>query len=80
MSDWIDDIRESLGRPEVEQIPDECMPFGGDETKLADFLAGPKLDADGKIVDGVWAGMTIDDVLADRDAYNRATGGDGRMW
>lgn len=32
------------------------------------------------IADGLWAGMTIDEVLADRDAYNRATGGDGRMW
>jgi hypothetical protein len=66
--------------PTVEPIPDACMPFNGDPEKLADFLAGPKIDANGKIVGGLFHGMTQAEVLADRDAYNRATGGDGRIW
>lgn len=77
---WIDDLRESIGRPKVEPIPDECLPFNGDAGKLADFLAGPKLDAEGRIVGGMFHGWTEAEVIADRDAYNRATGGDGRMW
>jgi hypothetical protein len=40
-----------------------------------EVLCGPKLDADGRIVGGVYHGMKPAEVLADRDAFNRACGG-----
>ena len=57
-----------------EPIPDDCLPFGGDEKKMLDLLRGPKLDAAGKVIDGVWAGKTPAEILAERDSYNRACG------
>ena len=59
----------------TDPIPDNCLPFDGDEQKLLDFLRGPRLDADGKLASGgVLDGMTPDEVIADRDAFRRACG------
>ena len=58
----------------TERLPDDCLPFAGDETKLAAFLRGPAQDAEGKIIGGLYHGRTVDDMLADRDAFNRAMG------
>lgn len=59
----------------IEPIPDDCLPFNGDEQKLLELLRGPKIGADGKIEsNGPWNGMTPEQVLAERDAYNRACG------
>lgn len=38
-------------------------------------LRGPTVGPDGRIVGGTYHGMTPAEVLADRDAYNRARGG-----
>ena len=51
----------------VEPIPDNCLP---PQEVIDELLRGPKIGPDGKIVDGVWAGMTPEEVLAQRDAYN----------
>lgn len=59
----------------TEPIPDDCLPFNGDEQKLIEFLRGPRIGADGKIEgDGHWTGKTPEQILAERDAYNRACG------
>lgn len=59
---------------DIERIPDECLPFNGDEQKLLDALRGPKMNAEGRYIDGVYQGMTHAEVLASRDAFNRAVG------
>ena len=56
---------------------DDCLPFAGDpdqEAKLLALLRGPKIGPDGKIIGGTYDGMTPADVIADRDAFNRACG------
>lgn len=59
----------------IEPIPDDCLPFNGDEQKILELLRGPKIDdATGKIVGGVWHGKTPDEVLRDRDEFNRLCG------
>jgi hypothetical protein len=59
----------------IEPIPDDCLPFNGDEAKMLAFLREPKIGADGKIQgDGPLAGMTPDEVRADREAFRRACG------
>jgi hypothetical protein len=55
----------------IEPIPDDCLP---PPHVIDELLRGPKIDADGKIIGGVWNGMTPEEVLADRDAFNRACG------
>lgn len=55
----------------VEEIPDDCLP---PPHVIEELLLGPKLDEQGRILAGVWQGMTQDEVLAERDAYNRACG------
>ena len=61
--------------PRTEPIPAECLPFGGDEIKLADLLRGPQIDTDGLVIgDGLWAGMTAAEVIAQRDSFRRACG------
>ena len=58
--------------PEIEPIPDNCLP---PQDVIDALLAGPKIGEDGKIIGGVYHGMTPEEVLADRDAFNRACGG-----
>jgi hypothetical protein len=58
----------------IEPIPDDCLPFGDDEQKLLELLRGPKIGDDGKIVGGVWHGKTPEEVLRERDEYNRLCG------
>lgn len=89
----------------IELIPDDCLPFGGDEQKIVEFLRGPTtrlvaycvepgcrcLDTAGvfvgsaneaptgyqvreEIIGGTHHGMTPQEVLAQRDAFNRALG------
>lgn len=58
----------------IEPIPDNCLPFDGDEQRLLALLRGPDIDADGTIKGGVYDGMTPAQVLAQRDAYRRACG------
>ena len=45
-------------------------------TALERLLQPPPLDAEGRIADkrSLYYGMTPEEVLADRDAYNRACG------
>lgn len=55
----------------MEPIPDDCLP---PPDVIEAVLRGPELDDQGRIVGGTWAGMTPEQVIADRDAYNRACG------
>ena len=55
----------------VKPIPDDCLP---DAETIRQLLRGPEIAEDGTIKGGVYAGMTPEQVLADRDAYNRACG------
>ena len=52
----------------IEPIPDDCLP---PQEVIDELLRGPKIGPDGKIVDGIWAGMTQEEVLSQRDAYDR---------
>lgn len=54
-----------------EPIPDDCLPPAHLIEKL---LRGPEIDKDGKIVGGTWNGLTVAEVLAQRDSYNRMCG------
>lgn len=56
---------------QIEPIPDDILP-----QRLIDaVLRGPEIDPQtGKYVGGVYSGMTPDEVIADREAYNRACG------
>jgi len=56
----------------IEPIPGDCLP---PDDVIEQLLRGPKIGADGKIEgDGPWAGKTPGEILAERDAYNRACG------
>lgn len=56
----------------IEPIPDDCLP---PQHVIDELLRGPKIDPEtGKIVGGVWHGMTPEEVIADRDAYRRIVG------
>jgi len=57
--------------PTVEPIPADCLPL---PEVMEQALAGPKVGADGRIVGGAYNGMTPAEVLAARDAFNRACG------
>lgn len=54
-----------------EPIPDDCLP---PPAVVDAALRGPELDESGRIMGGTWHGMTPEEVLADRDAFNRACG------
>jgi len=41
---------------------------------IQQLLRGPKVDQDGKIIGGIWHGMTPDEVIADRDAFRSNVG------
>lgn len=59
----------------VELLPDNALPAPKTLAKLLDVIErGPDLDEDGRIKDGMWAGMTPQEVIAQRDAFNRALG------
>lgn len=58
-------------KPAIEPIPDNCFP---PPVVVEQLLRGPDLDDQGRIIGGVYAGMTPAQVLADRDAYNQACG------
>lgn len=53
----------------TEPIPADCFP---PEHVVEALLAGPTINADGRITEGLYAGMTPAEVIADRDAYRRA--------
>ena len=53
----------------IEPIPGNCLP-----PLLAIASGGFELDADGRIVCGLYAGKTPAEVLADRDRCNRLCG------
>lgn len=53
----------------IEPIPSDCFP---PEHVVADLLRGPDLDADGKIVGGLFNGLTPDEVAADKRAFERS--------
>lgn len=55
-----------------EKLPDDCLPFNGDQKKLAEFLRGPKIE-NGVIQEGLFAGMTPAQVEADRRRFDRGT-------
>lgn len=55
----------------IEPLPDDCLP---PKDALAKLLRGPELDEQGRIVGGLFHGMTPAEVLAQRDAYNRLCG------
>jgi hypothetical protein len=51
-----------------EPIPDNALP----RPEVIDhLLRGPELDAQGRITDGVYAGMTPAEVLEDRERFRR---------
>lgn len=53
----------------IEPIPDDCLP----SPEIIDqLLRGPQLDKHGRIIGGVYAGMTPAEVLAQRERFNRA--------
>jgi hypothetical protein len=54
-----------------EPLPDDCLP---PPDVIRDLLRGPKIDATGRIVGGLWDGMTPEEVMAQRDSYNRMCG------
>lgn len=57
----------------IEPIPDDCLP---PPEVIADVLRGPQTDPNtGRIVGGIWDGMTPAEVLAERDEYNRLVPG-----
>lgn len=56
---------------DTEPLPEDCLP---PPEVIEQLLRRPQLDADGKIVGGVYHGMTPAEVLADRDRYNRLCG------
>ena len=56
---------------EIEPIPDDCLP---PDHVIRDLLRGPRIGDDGRIIGGVYHGMTPAEVLADREAYRRACG------
>ena len=53
----------------MEPIPDDCLPPADVIDRL---LRGPQLDDQGRIKDGVYAGMTPAEVLASLEAFRRA--------
>lgn len=56
----------------VEPIPADCLPA---PHVLDALMRGPTLDAAGRVVsDGPWNGMTVGEVRAQRDEYNRICG------
>lgn len=60
-----------FGLPDIELIPDDCLP---QQHVIDDLLRGPIIGADGRIAGGTYDGMTPAEVLAARDAFNRACG------
>lgn len=54
-----------------EPLPDDCLPRPDVIDRL---LRGPDLDDAGRIVGGTYDGMTPEDVLRQRDQYNRLCG------
>lgn len=52
----------------VERLPDDCLP---PQHVIDEVLRPRQLDEQGRIKDGVYEGMTPDEVLAERDRYNR---------
>ena len=38
------------------------------------MLIPPELDGEGRVVSGLWQGKTVEEILAERDAYNRLCG------
>ena len=60
--------------PEILPLPDDCLPLS--ESELLRLLRyGPRVDADGRLCEGgVLDGMTVDEVLADRERYRRIVG------
>ncbi len=57
----------------IEPIPNDCLPFDGDEQKLLELLRGPQV-VEGKLAGGVWDGMTPEQVLAECGSYRRLVG------
>lgn len=55
----------------IEPIPDDCLP---PPHVIDELLRGPTLDEHGRIIGGVWDGLTAEDVLRDRDEYRRMYG------
>lgn len=56
----------------TEPIPADCLP----PPELIDqLLRGPDLDAQGRIVGGLFEGLAPDEVLMQREAYRRACWG-----
>jgi hypothetical protein len=48
-----------------------------DPIDITDILRAPDLDAQGRIISGVYAGMTPDEVLAQRDRFNATSNAPG---
>jgi hypothetical protein len=52
----------------IEPIPEEILP----EELAQAVLRGPKIDSEtGRVTEGPWQGKTIDEVIRERDAYDR---------
>ena len=54
---------------DTEPIPEDCLP---PKHVIDRLLRGPQLDAAGRIVsDGPWHGMSPEEVLKERETFNR---------
>lgn len=55
----------------IEPLPVDCLPPPDVIEKL---LRGPTIGPDGRIVGGMYSGMSVAEVEADRDRYRRMCG------
>lgn len=59
---------------EIARLRDERL-LAESDARMADLMTnGPRIDADGLIAEGLFTGMTPDEVMADRETFRRAMG------